>query len=309
MKQGSDEWLAQRRRVVTSTDIPAILGISPWASEGDVARAKRGEEEPPDAGTARRFRLGHALEEVVRAEDEIEHGTKLRRVHRFITRGDIAGTSLDYERVGERTIVEIKTTGGRAFDDGLPEYVEAQVRWQMGVARYPRAHVAVLRSGSQLICYDVEHDEATFDGLKVIAADFWQRYLAGGPFAETRDSVRRAWPRDDGTELDAEPPVVEAVDDLVTTRGTIAQLKEHEDALVAAIQTRMGPATAINGPGWRVTWKQAKDTEVTDYKTQAHDALRALADHDPAAAEVLTTIHTNTRPGSRRFLVRMENER
>ena len=63
MKQGDDEWLEARRLGVTSTDIPAIIGVSPWKSEGDVAREKQGLTDQPDddPDRARRFRLGHAL--------------------------------------------------------------------------------------------------------------------------------------------------------------------------------------------------------------------------------------------------------
>jgi putative phage-type endonuclease len=306
---GSPEWLAERRVGITSTDIPAILGISPWRSEGDVAREKMGEDpEPPDAETARRFRLGIALEDVVATEEEVEHGIKLRHVRRLLVHPTIpwAMTSLDFERVGERTIVEVKTTTSRDWDDGLPEYVEAQVRWQMGVAGYPAAHVAALRFGSQLACFDLDHDPATFDNLVVIATDFRRRLDAGGPFAETRESARRAWPYDDGSEIVADAELAEAVDALVAVRADLAVLKQRDDDLVAAITTRMGPATAVLGAGWRVTWKRAKDSEVTEYKTLALDALGLL---DPPTIADLMERHTSTRPGSRRFLVRLDREK
>ena len=38
--QGSPEWLAARREHVTATDIPALMGISPWKCEADLADAK-----------------------------------------------------------------------------------------------------------------------------------------------------------------------------------------------------------------------------------------------------------------------------
>lgn len=305
--QGSDEWLAERRLGVTSTDIPAILGVSPWRSEGDVAREKYGSSPAIDDETARRFRLGHALEDVIRAEDVIEHGIRLRRVHRFIVDRDdpLLRTSLDFERVGERTIVEAKSSKSRDWDDGLPAYVEAQVRWQMGVARYPRAHVAALRFGDRLACFDVEHDDQTYANLVTIARDFWRRLGAGGPFDESRASIRRAWPVDDGTAIDADEELDGAVRLLIETRQTIARFTDQEDRLVAAIQTRMGPATLLRGSGWHVTWKRTRDSRHTDYETLANELLSHLS---PEQIAETVDRYTELRAGARRFVLKEETK-
>jgi len=305
---GSEEWLADRRKGVTSTDIPAILGISPWKSEADVALDKLGvAPDEPDAETARRWRLGHALEPVVRAEEIVEHGFDLRRVNRTIvsSRDPILRTSLDFERIGERTIVEVKTSTSRGdWRHGLPEYVEAQVQWQMGVARYPRAHVAALLDGRTLQCYDVDADPVTFAGLVAIAHDFWRR-LPDGPFSESKASVRRRYPLDDGTEIDADPETVEAVQRLVETKHDIALLSDLRERLETAIQTRMGPATVLRAPGYRVTWRATKDRREADYKGLATEALGIIA--DPIMIDGLTEKYTTTKPGVRRFVVSKED--
>jgi putative phage-type endonuclease len=309
MKQRTPEWHAARRAGITSTDIPAILGISPWTSEGDVAREKMGAEAPePDAATARRFRLGLALERVVAEEEYHEHGIRLRHVDRllFDPERPWAMTSLDFTRVGERTIVEVKTGSSKDWANGLPEYVEAQVQWQMGVSGYPRAHVAALRFGNRLECFDLVADPATYAGMIVIAEDFRRRLAAGGPFAETRESARRAWPIDDGTAMIADEEMVEAVEEYQETRRSIAALEEYRDTLAAAIQTRMGPAALLLGPDWKVSWKRSKDREVTHYKELALDALGRL---DPIDIADLMERHTTTEPGPRPFIVREENER
>lgn len=302
-KARTPEWYALRRSLITSTDIPAILGISPWRSEGDVAREKAGVDADDAPEDSRRLRIGLGMEDLIRDEDALEHGIALRRVSRFIVSTEYpwAGTSLDFERVGERTIVEAKTVTSRRWDDGLPEYVEAQVRWQMGVARYPRAHVATIRYGTELVCYDLDHDPGTWDGLVIIAEDFRARMAAGGPFMETRESVRRAWPRDDGSDIIADAETADAVRSLIVARQHLAAIEERESALAAAIQTRMGPASTMTGPGFRVTWKQAKDSQHTDYKPLALDALGHL---DPPLIETLMARHTTTRPGTRRFIVK-----
>jgi putative phage-type endonuclease len=303
-KQHTDEWHAAKRTLITSTDVAAILGVSPYASEGDVARHKQGApEEAVDEAQARRMRLGLAMEDVVAGEDEVEHGFKLRHVRRMIISDALpwAGTSLDFERIGQRTIVEIKTSSARDWGEGLPERVEAQVRWQMGVAGYPAVHVAVLRYGSQLECYDLQHDEEVWKNLVIVAEDFRARLAAGGPFSETRESMKRAYRRDDGTEIIATQEEADAVGILLDVRRRKAQLDEQEDNIVLRLQQRMGESSVMTGSGFRITWKQSKPTRTVAWKEIASGLLSQLSDEDRAT---LIELQTTERDGSRRFVVK-----
>lgn len=306
LKRDTDEWLEARRSFITSTAIPIILGLSPYRCEADLAAEMDGATEPaPDPKRERLFRLGHALEPVIRAEDEAEHGIRIRRVNRFIVSPDIpwAATSLDFERVGERCIVEAKSTRSRRVDDGLPQDWEAQVRWQMGVAGYPRAHVAVLRSGSELECFDVEHDPDVFAGLVDVAADFMRRRQLGGPFSQTLDSLRRRYPEDDGTEMEADDDLETAVAALAAIRRTAEDISTKADALEIAIKTRMGEAARLRGRGWRITWKRGKDRTETDWKLLSAGLLRALPEDEQA---VLIGLHSEVKPGARPFRLYLE---
>lgn len=303
-KQHTPEWHEAKRTLITSTDIAAILGVSPWMSEGDVARHKMGAPEPEvDDAQARRMRLGLAMEDVVAGEDEAEHGYKLRHVRRMIISDTLpwAGTSLDFERIGQKTIVEIKTTSMPSTDDGLPERIEAQVRWQMGVAGYPAAHVAILRFGSKLECHDIEHDEEVFQGLVQIAEDFRARLAAGGPFAETKESMRRGYRRDDGSEVVATVEEAKAVGILLDVRRKIAELEETDDKICVALQLRMATAAVMTGDGFRITWKQSKPTNKVQWKELAEELLSRLPDEDRAP---IIESKTTQREGSRPFIVK-----
>lgn len=304
----TDAWRQARRDYITSTDLPVILGLSPFRVEADLAAEKRGEErEDDDPARARTLRLGQSMEAIVRREDEIEHGIRLRRVNRFLIHPEIAwaATSLDFERVGERCIVEAKTSRSRRWDDGLPQDVEAQVRWQMGVAGYPRAHVALLRSGSELECFDLDHDDATFRGLVAIAADFRARLAAGGPFAESADSLKRRYPADNGAEMLADAELSAAVHALVELRERRKRLEADEARIETAIKARMGEFAALVGSGFRVSWKRSKDIETIDWKALADSLLRSMPETERAA---LVGLHTTVRQGFRPFRVVLDKE-
>ena len=305
LRRDTAAWLEARREVITSTDLPIILGLSPYKSEGELAREKQGQLDFPDERRARAMRLGQQFEPVIRREDELEHGIRLRKVNRFITHATIpwAATSLDFERVGERTIVEAKWRSRRP--DGLAQDIEAQVRWQMGVAGYPRAHVAMLH-GNELECFDLEHDESVFVGMVALAEDFRVRLAVGGPFEESIESVKRRWPQDSGETIEADGGLEEAVQAYAALKDSIATSEKQAEVIETAIRNRMADATRLDGNGWHITLKRTKDIERTDWQSLAAGLIRTYVPEDERAP--LIGIHTSVKSGYRPFrLVRKES--
>jgi putative phage-type endonuclease len=298
----SPEWLETRRAGITSTDLPVILGLSPYTSEASLARQKRGlEEDTIGPDRERVMRIGLAIEDVTRREYETETGRRLRRVRRLIAHPDIpwALTSLDFETVGEKParIVEAKASRSARWAEELPQDVEAQVRWEMGVARREVADVAALLHGSELRIYTVEHDRATFDGLVAIAEDFRRRLDAGGPFAENAASVKARYPFDSGAEMVADAELETLVAALIETRTKRQAVSEQEEAIETRIKQRMADFAALAGEGWRITWKRTKDVASTDWKSIADGLLRQLPeDQRDALVSVQTTVRAGFRP-------------
>lgn len=298
IEQRSAEWHELRRRLITATDLPAILGIDPWRSEGDVARRKLGLAEEPDPGIP--ARVGTALEPLIAQLYAEQTGRAVTPHGGIAIHPELpwAGASPDY--VAEDRLVEVKWSGSRrAWAAGLPQHYECQVRWQLGVTGYPRADVAAL-VGTDLRVYEVEHDPALFDQLVVVAEDFRRRLEAGGPFSETLASIGRAFPRDDGTELVWCPDFELLVRDLLRVRAEIERLEADRDRLELAIKQRMGPAAIARGQDWRVTWSLTKDSERTDWRAVATELLRPLPPDERAR---LIQAHTEIKPGLRRFVL------
>jgi putative phage-type endonuclease len=300
VRQGSPEWHAARKAAVSSTDLPALLGVSPWKSEWDVAAEKLGWIEPVEQTLP--MKIGLALEPLIRAEYEHQTGERLRRVHTLARHPTIdwAVASPDYTVVGRPWLVEAKWSLARRWTDGLPQDVEAQVQWAMGVTGRRRADVAALLGGSRLEVFEVGYDDALFEGLLDIAADFRGRLAAGGPFAETLDSLKRRYPGDDGGELYATPETDAAVRTLIDVRGRRKALEADEERLEVIIKAAMAAASTLVGQGWKVTWRRTKDVTTTDWKSVADGLLRQLPETD---RDAIVGIHTMVRAGFRPFRV------
>lgn len=76
--QGSPEWHALRARHLCASEAPAMMGISPYQSRGDLLRQKKlGITADVDAATQRRFDDGHAAEAAFRPHAEKILGDEL----------------------------------------------------------------------------------------------------------------------------------------------------------------------------------------------------------------------------------------
>lgn len=299
--QGTPEWLAARRGLITSTDIPVLMGLSPYKSEATLAREKLGEVEPTEQTLV--MRVGLALEPVIRDEYERRTGTTLRRYHGIVVHPQIAwaGASPDWRRQGERYGVEGKYSTARRWEGGqVPDDVEAQVRWMLGCTGLPVADVARLDGRELHISEPIEHDQATFDDLVTIAADFRRRLAEGGPFAEDAVSVKARYPADDGSEITADAEIEEAVTELLRLRSAKANMEAACERIEVAVKARMATATRLVGAGWTVTWKRTKDVELTDWRAIADGLLRQLPETERSA---LVGLHSTAREGFRPFRV------
>jgi putative phage-type endonuclease len=304
LRQGSTEWLDARRALITGTDLPILLGISPYRCEADLADEKLGG---PSQESTLRMRIGSALEDLIAAEYTAVTGRRVRRYRAMVRHPEYAwaAASPDAAVIGERRLVEMKRTGSRTrFADGIPQDVEAQVAWQLGCTGYPVADIAVLTDDS-LTVYEQAADPALFANLVAVAVDFRRRLLAGGPFARDAARIRRDHPTDDGTEMDADGDLIEAVRALIDVQSALKLHGETEKALKRAITDRMGDAAVLRGPDWHCTWKTSKAPVVTDWESIATGLLTTLPETERAA---FVGLHQTTGKAQRPLRVWMDKE-
>jgi predicted phage-related endonuclease len=219
-----------------------------------------------------------------------------------------AAASPDFRVVGEKRLVEAKRSTSRTrFADGVPQDVEAQVTWALGVGGYPVGDVAALLGDDQLLTPvpEVVFDPELFDYFVTVAQDFRRRLADGGPFSRDAARIRRDHPQDDGSEMVADDELAEAVLELLRLRAARDGIDTAEERIKAAVQTRMADAARLVGAGWTVTWKRTKDITSTDWKSVADGLLRQLPE---AQRDALVSLHSTTRPGARPFRVALNKE-
>lgn len=312
VRQGTDEWLALRRTGIGSSDAPVIAGergsvVALWAEKSGLI-----EPEPPDEDTARLFEWGHRLEPVVAQWYADSTGRALRRVNRMLVHPDVpwAFASLDRVTIGERRIVEIKTTR-RGWEAGepVPGHVQAQVQHQLWVSGYDVADVAVLTGGSEPKVYEVPRDESFIADLVFLETEFWGWVTSGTrPPMDGSENARRVLskmhPRNDGTLIPPDAATDRVFFDWMAARVVKDQAEAAVDTLANTLRALIGDADGIEG---RVTWKKNRDSTRTDWPSVAA-AYRKLAIElaEPAVRDDITTtldtlqsLYTSTVEGAR----------
>lgn len=303
------QWLAVRERGIGSSDAAAAVGLCPYKSPLQLWMEKTGRGgslpsiDPLDDSSP--LYWGTLLEPIVAAHYTRRTGFRVRRINAVLQHPIHPWmlANIDREVLGapDVQILECKTAGlygARAWDDGVPEWVQLQVQHQLAVTGKQAADIAVLIAGQELRIYRLERDESLIANLMALEQVFWEHVERDvPPPVDGSDScdvaLRALWPRDDGQVIDWRDDIRMGAlfADLITVRQSLRDHTHQEALIKQAIQQRMGEASRAVFETGEVTWRRSQDSQVIDV-----DRLRREA---PEAAKAFTA----TRPGTRRFNV------
>ena len=278
-------WLALRCRDLTSTDIPALFGMSPYKTLFELWHEKRSGERPAFV-VSDRMRWGSRLESVIAHGIADDQGWTIRPMKEYSRIPlERLGSSFDFRVLSapitfsevapnvasngfcmpdwpEDSILEIKTVDARAFASGwivepdfieAPAHIELQVQHQLLVSGLPRAVIGVLVGGNDVRLLHRVADIPTHDAIRAAAADFWESIAENDPPDPTM-------PRDAAA---------------VIRMNAYAEPGKFLDARDNAALA--GMAAEYNRLG-----KEARDLENLREVLKA-DMLRAIGDHEKAA--------------------------
>lgn len=299
VRQGSPEWIAARRTHVTATDLPVLLGISPWKCEQDLADEKWGIAE---GESTLKMRVGSAIEDLILAAYAEQTDRKVRRVRGLWESAVVPWAAASPDATSAGRLVELKWTGSRSrFRDGLPDDVAAQVQWQLMVAEGTEADVATLTVGDDDVkVFEVSADAALQGHMVTIAADFRRRLAAGGPFAQSQESVRRAYPQDNGVLLEGTRQWRDLAVRLGAVRSGAKAAAAERDSLEFAIREMLAEASGVKGDGWEMTLRQNRPSTRTNWPAVAAGWRQLITEEERLTeAETVLSIHTETVPGPR----------
>jgi putative phage-type endonuclease len=258
-----DAWLAARRRGIGSSEISAVMSISPWESPFSLYWRK---VNGWDLDLSAEMEWGTRLEAAVAQKYVDEHdewdvrpaglmvgyepwmlATPDRTIHEH--------EDTPYRMDHPTAVLEVKTGHsaadgwGPAGGDDIPVYYRAQVQWQMAVVDVMWADVAVLIGGSDYREYTILRDEKDIAVMVEYGRRFMARLDAGDPppiddHTATVATLRRLHPDLDDTEVEVPADVAAGYRRACRMQSTAEKVKKRYEAQLRAAMGRARKATA-----------------------------------------------------------------
>lgn len=183
------EQLIERQKFIGASDMPAILGLSPWATAEDVRLQKQGKVEPDKGNDA--TRAGDYLEDAIVRWAGDELGLKFAHGLWWKHTNGIMAAMPDGAAVEPDSIIglEAKTSGvvgpicgnwGSAGTNEVPEMYVVQCQSQMACSKQcNRVYLAALLGGRGFQMYVIDRNDEIIAGLEQIAVKFWTENVLG----------------------------------------------------------------------------------------------------------------------------------
>lgn len=255
--ESESQWLAERAKDVTSTQVAALFDCNPYLTEFELWHQKRGsyvEEFKPD----NRTRWGNRLERTI-AEMFAEE-TGLRQLHKagFYMRrmGMRLGASFDYVAYADglnAVLIECKNVDSwehkeKWTETEAPEHIETQVQTQLLVSGYSRAYIVALVGGNNLVIHERTPDAEVQAKIIEKVSAFWSSVDAGieptPDFVRDAETVLAMSSRSDGTELEADAETAALLQQWLTAKAAADTVKP----LQAQLALRIGTASKVRTP-------------------------------------------------------------
>jgi putative phage-type endonuclease len=317
----TDEQKAIRHTGIGSSEIGAVVGLSPYANAFDVFRAKVEGLELKETLPMKRGRI---LEPAVAQWYAEETGAQLRECgtvrHPTCPIALATPDRIATLKTGER-VLEIKTAGihlagkwGEPGTDEVPECYLVQCAWEMACANLPEADLAVLIAGDDFRVYHLRRDLELESLLLEQAEKFWREHVvkrippAIDGSESCSDWLASRWPHHEDQTLAADPETESWARELLAAKKLSKAAEEKEKLAKNHLQARMGTARKLLGDGWSATWSEVSAREQTDWAAVA-GALAAQFRLPDAEWQRIQTEFTDKRGGHRRFCIRTQEEK
>jgi putative phage-type endonuclease len=222
-----EDWLAMRRLDVTSTETPALFGLSPYLTDYQLWFQKR-DQDTSALVQSERMEIGLMVEETIARAFAAREGLKIRKLNQYVRDPDLRmGASFDFEIVGHDRgpgLLEVKNVDRLVFRDQWvdsetqeiqpPPHIELQIAHQMAILNRRWGIVVALVGGNHIESVLREQDPEITEDIKRKIAGFW-------------DSIRTGMPPAPHRFLDSEYLIHKVYG--CSTEGRLADLREDDD--------------------------------------------------------------------------------
>lgn len=262
--QNQHQWLTERAKDVTSTEVSALFGLSPYLTEFELFHQKRDavvvKIEPNE-----RMKWGNRLESAIAQGAAEDMGWNIAKLNVYM-RDQAAriGSSFDFEIKSSANgpgILEVKNVDWVQYqknwiDDGngnieAPEHIELQVQHQMEISGFEWCAIVALVGGNEQKIVLRNRDRDIGKSIREKTGEFWNRVLQNQPPSAdyTRDAefIIKQLRRDavEGLVAEADEQLENMIRDYEFIRKEHSDLEKIKDQRRAEILERIGRASKV----------------------------------------------------------------
>ncbi len=257
------QWLAARTQDVTSTEVPALYGLSPYVTEFELWHRKR-DGVVVRVDQDERMRWGNRLESAIALGVAEDHKWKASKLATYMRLPDVRlGASFDFEiEDAQRGIglLEVKNVDGYVFREQwdesggvikAPDHIELQLQTQLEVSGREWGCIVALVGGNEAHVTMRTRDPVIGNDIRSKVAAFWRSVWKGEEpqFNAERDAefIAQLHKQSDACKtLVADRDTDELLADYAAAAEALREAETRREAAKARILMRIGTASKVS---------------------------------------------------------------
>lgn len=264
----TDTWLQNRSQDITSTEVSALFGLSPYLTEFELYWRKKNKIYVTIEQTVR-MKWGTRLQDSIAKGIAEDNTWSIRPMTEYIRDPELRlGASFDYN-VNGTGILEIKNVDSLQFKEGwlidgdnleAPPHIELQVQTQLAISRLSYAYIGALIGGNNVKLIKREPNQKIIDSIKTRVSNFWANVESGKEplpnFEKDAEFISSIYNRSEkGKILDisGDETFTEIAKKYKENTNEIKRLNLTKDALKAEMLIKINDAEKAIGNGFSIS--------------------------------------------------------
>ena len=177
-----------------------------------------------------------------------------------------------------------KTYGKIGGEDGVPDYVAAQLQLQLAAHQLPVGYVAAAIANGDMRYYKILADPEIQQFLLREAQFFFEDYILPDieppiEYSEVAKAyLQRRFPRERENLREATEEEIALLDEYADVRAELKPKEKRKKQLETELKQAVGDATGLEWERGKFTWKLAKDASLTNWRGLAEAQLALCAE-------------------------------
>lgn len=261
-------WLEARLKDITSTEVSALFGISPYTTPFELWHRKK------DGVVVRlednqRMRWGRRQQDSIAAGIAEDEGWTIRKMTEYIRNPDLrVGSSFDFA-IGEDGLLEVKNVDGLVYkqewsedEKGIqaPLHIEIQVQHELLVSGRDYCYIGALVGGNKDVLIKRTRDLAVIEAIIQRVAEFWQSIEDNNPpppdYEADAEFIGKLFGYATPGKLLNVVEDKEMLAKALSYKEMVDLIKTYEaqrDAIKAEFLTKIGDAEKVIGEGFTIS--------------------------------------------------------